>query len=300
MNFKISCFRYIRLKLYFGGSYMILPKLIVADIDGTLVNDDGEMMDLTRSALKILHKCGILLGLATGRGYDSTIKDKLKKWDFEEPGFDMMIGLNGGQIYNKATDTLDQFNELQPEAIKEIILMMEPLDLNPFLYRDGRQLAKRMDDATRASSLRNNQKVIVAEDLSQMWSRSCPKLMFRVPEERMPEVEAWAYAHQTPSWKAFKTQTTMLEFCDPLINKGFALKEYGKRYGILTEEIMAFGDMTNDNELLETAGWGVCLKNGAEDTKACADAVTEYTNNEDGLGNYLYDHVLPLLNVKNC
>ena len=37
---------------------MKLPKLIAADIDGTLVNDDGEMMELTRSALKILHKHG--------------------------------------------------------------------------------------------------------------------------------------------------------------------------------------------------------------------------------------------------
>jgi len=87
----------------------------------------------------------------------------------------------------------------------------------------------------------------------------------------------------------------MLEFGDPQINKGFGLKEYEKLYGIHAEDVMAFGDMPNDNELLETAGWGVCLKNGAEDTKACADAVTEYTNNEDGMGHYLYDHVLPLL-----
>ena len=61
---------------------MKLPKLIAADIDGTLVNDDGEMMELTRSALKILHKHGILLGIASGRAYDAVIKEKLKNWDF--------------------------------------------------------------------------------------------------------------------------------------------------------------------------------------------------------------------------
>ncbi|HAE16327.1 MAG TPA: hydrolase [Erysipelotrichaceae bacterium] len=274
---------------------MKLPKLIAADIDGTLVNDDGEMMELTRSALKILHKHGILLGIASGRAYDAVIKEKLKNWDFEDPGIDMMIGLNGGQIFDRSSGRIHQFNELQPETIKEIILMMEPLDLNPFLYRNGKQFVKRIDENVLASSARNHQAVIAADDISQMWAGQCPKIMFRIPADRMPEAEKWAYAHQSPAWKAFRTQTTMLEFCDPQINKGFGLKEYEKLYGIHAEDVMAFGDMPNDNELLETAGWGVCLKNGAEDTKACADAVTEYTNNEDGMGHYLYDHVLPLL-----
>ena len=58
---------------------MKLPKLIAADIDGTLVNDDGEMLELTRSALKILHRHGVLLGIASGRSYDATLKEKLKK-----------------------------------------------------------------------------------------------------------------------------------------------------------------------------------------------------------------------------
>ena len=281
--------------IFRGYLNMKLPKLIAADIDGTLVNDDGEMLELTRSALKILHQHGVLLGIASGRSYDASIIEKLKKWDFEDPGFDMMIGLNGGQIFDRASGNIHQFNELEPDTIREIILMMEPLDLNPFLYRNGTQFVKRIDESVLASSARNHQAVIAAADISEMWAEKCPKVMFRVPAERMPEVERWAFAHQTPAWKAFKTQTTMLEFCDPQINKGFSLKEYEKRYGIHTEDVMAFGDMTNDNELLETAGWGVCLKNGADDTKACADAVTEYTNNEDGMGHYLYDHVLPLL-----
>ncbi len=281
--------------IFRGNHNMKLPKLIAADIDGTLVNDDGEMLDLTRNALKILHQHGVLLGIASGRSYDASIIEKLKKWDFEDPGFDMMIGLNGGQIFDRASGNIHQFNELEPDTIREIILMMEPLDLNPFLYRNGTQFVKRIDAKVLASSARNHQAVIATADISEMWAEKCPKVMFRVPAERMPEVEKWAFAHQTPAWKAFKTQTTMLEFCDPQINKGFGLKEYEKRYGIHTEDVMAFGDMTNDNELLETAGWGVCLKNGADDTKACADAVTEYTNNEDGMGHYLYDHVLPLL-----
>ena len=53
---------------------------------------------------------------------------------------------------------------------------------------------------------------------------------------------------------------------------------------------MAFGDMDNDIGLLKEAGWGVCLVNGADATKAVAQAITEYPVDQDGVGRYLEDH----------
>ena len=44
--------------------------------------------------------------------------------------------------------------------------MMEPLDLNPFLYRNGKQFVKRIDENVLASSARNHQAVIAADDIS--------------------------------------------------------------------------------------------------------------------------------------
>ena len=61
---------------------------------------------------------------------------------------------------------------------------------------------------------------------------------------------------------------------------------------------MAFGDTTNDNEMLKMAGWSVCLKQGSDDTKACADVITDYTNDEDGFGRYILDHVYPAMGWK--
>ena len=44
--------------------------------------------------------------------------------------------------------------------------------------------------------------------------------------------------------------------------------------------------MSNDNPMLEFASIGVCLKNGAQDTKASADYITDFTNNEDGFAKF--------------
>ena len=54
---------------------------------------------------------------------------------------------------------------------------------------------------------------------------------------------------------------------------------------------MAFGDTTKDNDRLACC-YGVCMANGSEDTKAFSKDVTRYTNNENGVGDYIERHLL--------
>ena len=57
--------------------------------------------------------------------------------------------------------------------------------------------------------------------------------------------------------------------------------------GYSLDEIIAFGDTSNDNEMLEVAGLGVCMMNGSDDTKAIADVITEKPCEEDGWAHYM-------------
>lgn len=45
-------------------------------------------------------------------------------------------------------------------------------------------------------------------------------------EEDMPKAEAWVKEHPNPYYHGFKTQSTLLEFCDKRINKGYGLQKY--------------------------------------------------------------------------
>ncbi len=266
-------------------------KLIIADIDGTLTNSSGQLTAFTREVLTEAHERGVLFGIATGRELNRIMDEKIKEWELPFP-IDMMIGLNGAQIYDRATDTLKKTYELPVPMVKEILQMMDPLDLNPFFYIGDRQFVRRLDDWTRESLKRNRQEAVVAESLEDMWQSPVGKIMYRIPLERMPEAEAWVKEHQGIGWRAFKTQRTMLEFMDERVNKGDALRTYSEMSGIPVASIMAFGDMSNDNELLAAAGTGVCMKNGADDTKEIADEITEYTNDEDGMARHILKHVL--------
>lgn len=58
------------------------------------------------------------------------------------------------------------------------------------------------------------------------------------------------------------------------------------------KNVIAFGDAENDIAMLQTAGWSVALKNGMDDVKEIANDITSYPCDEDGVGHYLWDHVL--------
>ena len=260
-------------------------RLVIADVDGTLVNDHRELSSYTKSVIERLHEQGILFGVASGRDYLQLLEDN-EYWGFDFP-FDVTMGMNGGQVYIAESRKLYEYNKLSEETVKSIVEMMDPLDLNPFVYGpDHTMICRRIDSATEASGERNSMQLHVVKDMSEFWEKPIPKIMYRTTESQMAAVYQWALDHPSDKYQAFKTQTTMLEFQDPHINKGTGLQHAVELLGIDLENVAAFGDMSNDNPMLELAGIGVCLKNGAQDTKACADYITEFTNNEDGFAKF--------------
>ncbi|KAF9987275.1 hypothetical protein BGZ75_000843 [Mortierella antarctica] len=73
-----------------------------------------------------------------------------------------------------------------------------------------------------------------------------------------------------------------LEISAAGVNKGLGLEKYCEANQIAREDVVAFGDLLNDAEMLQFAGLGLCMGNGHEDMKRLADRVIG-TNAEDGL-----------------
>lgn len=273
-------------------------KLIVADIDGTLVSEAREMMPLTRAALNDLHARGVRLGIASGRPVGPHLYEQKDSWNVNFD-FDLWIGMNGGQLYDVGNDKYEEFYKLQPKTIEEIITFMKPIKANPFIYIGEDMLSEKMDEMMTSSMSRHHIKCDVVKQLSDLWKEPTNKILFRLQSaEQMPEAERFAAEHPSKDYVAFKTQTTMLEFQDPRVNKGLGVEKYCRENHISMDEVMVFGDMSNDNGMMALDAWSVCLKNGSDDTKALANAITEYDYNHDGLGHYLMDHVYQPRNWK--
>lgn len=265
-------------------------KLIVCDIDSTLVNSKRELTKKTKDVLEELHKRGVYFAIASGRPIDE-LKTYAKKWglSFES---DFVIGMNGSELWDEIHQKEYGYYKLKPEWIKEIIELMEPFESNYFIYENGYLLAKKMDEKMEKSAQSSNKDVVIAKEDAEFYKAENAKIMFRVNEELMPEIEEYIRKHPSEHYTGFKTQSTLMEFADKRINKGYALKKLCSMNDFSLEDVIAFGDTTNDNEMLQVSGLGVCMINGSDDTKAIADDITTKSNDEDGVGVYLETHYL--------
>lgn len=264
-------------------------KLILLDIDGTIVDSQWNMLPYTKQVLSRIHDKGILLGIASGRPCDD-IAFHIKKWDlpFE---FDVYVGLNGCEIKNDRTGQYSLSHELSCADLKRSIeLMNANFDCIPFLYRGSEIHALEVDEVI-GSSARKSGKTPKKVTLEEMCASPCVKVMFRTKnKEEVQKMEQYLAHTQTPGLNWFKTQDTLMEVSQPGVSKAIALPVLCDQLHIKKEEIMACGDTTNDNEMLKEAGIGICLANGTDDTKALADQITQLDNDHDGLAHHFVEH----------
>lgn len=267
-------------------------KVVLADIDGTLVSKGEMIMPQTFDAVCRLHEKGILFGLATGRPVSKAMFRRKDDWGLPFD-FDVLIGINGGQLWDRFHEGVESFHLLSTDTMREILAMMEPLHLVASIYEEESMVTTELNELMAESMRRNHTQMIVTDgDTERLCIRPNNNIIFRYDMEREPEVLAHIAKYPSDKYVAVRTSPSIIEFMDPRVTKATALVEFSRRNNIPLSQIMAFGDMENDIELLRTAGWGVCLINGCDEAKKAANAVTEYPCTEDGMGRYIFSHVL--------
>ena len=265
-------------------------RLVICDIDSTLVTSERELTPRTRAVIHQLHTKGIYFGIASGRPLDELAK-KAALWGISDP-FDILIGMNGSELWDNLYQKEYSYFKMKKEWIKETMELMKPFDSNCFIYRDDCLLCERDDAQMRKSALTSDKHMVVVDSLSVMYEQENAKIMYRVKEDIVDEIEQYLNEHPSPYYKGFKTQPTLIEFADQRVSKAYALKKFCECNRITPEEVVAFGDTTNDNDMLAYSGLGVCMINGSDDTKAIADDITAYSNDEDGFARYMEEHFL--------
>lgn len=262
-------------------------KIVICDIDNTLVVKHQVLTPRAKKAIEILRDHGVLFGIASGRPLD-----ELKVVDSWEITNDIIIAFNGCKLVDNVDHKIYSYHPMKKEWIKETLDIMAPFNCNPLVAFDGYTLIGHYDEMCELSQKFTGKSCIVVDDFSQLYENDNYKIMYRVNEEDMPAIEAHVAAHPSPYFKGFKTGIMMMEFANIKASKGYALEQFCRMHDIDIKDVWAFGDTTNDNEMLQTAGVGVCMKNGSEDTKAVADVITEKTCDEDGWADFIENHIL--------
>ncbi len=271
-------------------------RALAADIDMTLTTKGGDLPELTKKAFDVLHANGVLLGLATGRELDDRLYNQGAAWGLDYP-FDFLIGMNGGQLYDlrhKCDWTMDLMDR---ETMKEILTYMMPLieehEISVNVEGGGNHAAMHIKGELFESMKRHGWVFDdYTGDIDGFCAKPCFKILFRTTPDVEKLVRERILSKFGDRFQCVGTFPGTVEVIDRTITKGSGLIRFAKANDIDLKEIIAFGDNENDNSLLEEAGWGVCLANGNEKTKAVADDVTELDCFSGGAGHYLIEKYL--------
>lgn len=259
------------------------PKLIAVDFDGTMLNNKSELSARTETALRRAAASGVAVIGATGRMYVSALPF-LKRIGAVSP----CVVFNGAQLRDPTTDGIVYEQALSAELTAEILSFYRKNNWYVQIY-SGDQLLVEDDRDERCTYYEGVSRVKAVPLGQRFWDFVGPsvKILGIAMESEvyadMVEKTAENFRGQlytATSWGSY------IEMVHPQVNKARALAMVAEGLGICREEVLAFGDGSNDREMLEWAGVGVAMNNAAASVKESADCVAP-SNEDDGVAAVL-------------
>jgi len=259
-------------------------KLIVLDVDGTLLNNDNIITARMRATLIKVQQMGVRLALASGRptfGLLPVAKDiELDKYG----GY--VLSYNGGQIINMATGEVMYEKRVNAGMIPYLERKAAQYGFGFFTYKNDSIYTNDISNPhivreAELNGMRLNEVINVASVIN---ANDAPyKCMLTSDNtEAIAELENHWKRRLAGELDVFRSEDYFLEVAPPFIDKANSLSILLEKIGIEPDKVIAIGDGVCDVTMLQLVGLGVAMGNAQESVKACADRVT-LTNEEDGV-----------------
>lgn len=271
-------------------------KLIVLDIDGTLLNSKKIVTSRTKDKLIEAQKQGIKIALASGRPTQGmlSLANELEMDKYE--GF--LISYNGSSVYDVKTKEV-LFNQGIPtDLANEILTHLSNFDVVPmvdrgeYMYVNNAFFDIQFDIPTGFKNIVEYEvrggdfKVCEVDDYSTVVKDPVNKILVAGnPSYLIDYFAAMTEPFRKNTTSAFSAPF-YFEFTDYGIDKARALHEVFPKMGIQPENMVAFGDGQNDLSIIEYAGLGVAMGNAVPEILEIADETTN-SNDEDGIAEVL-------------
>jgi len=254
----------------------MMPKirLLISDIDGTLVPSDKILTPRTVQAVNDMREAGILFAVTSSRP-PRGMRMYIEPLQLMTP----MAGFNGGMIVGPDTQVLEEWT-IDDELIAKTIRSLDNHDVTVWVYR-GQEWYVRDPDGPhvhREVEVCQFEPVTVADFDSV--SDGVAKIV-GVSDDRdvMARAQRDLHAAVGADLSATNSQPFYLDVTCPQANKGSVVEYLAKKLGVPVSEIATIGDAYNDVSMFERSGFSIAMGNAEADVKASAREVT--SSNED-------------------
>ncbi|MCH4008189.1 Cof-type HAD-IIB family hydrolase [Companilactobacillus sp.] len=271
-------------------------KMIVCDLDETLMSEDGTLSDKNTVAIKAATKKGVYFVPNSGRSYTSFQND-LQTMGLYDQENQYSISYNGGLISENKGNRPLVVNAMDYDLAKQVfeIGIANPKADTHVYTQDKLFIFNTIADD--AAYLKN--RGVTFEEMSepnfeQFKNLNIMKIIMDLPTmELRKQMQADVEAEVDPSKLAVTySSDRYVEFNPAGIDKGSATLQLAQKLGIKPEEVIAAGDNGNDLPMLKVVGLPVSVANGIDSVKSVAKYVTEADNNHDALAEVINKFVL--------
>lgn len=260
---------------------MTTPRLIATDLDGTFLRSDGTVSAVNAAAAAKAAELGIPFVIATGR--PSRWLDVLEGVKAAHP---QVIVSNGGAVVDLATRSPLQEFPMRSEVVLEVASQLRTaipgmtfgLETAQGFGCEGTSPSRQRDEpGHRIGELPE----LIAElgGVIKLLGFHC-----EVRSEALTDLAATVVGDQlTLTHASVRQSYGMIELTAPGISKASTLALLCAELEIPAQDVIAFGDMPNDADMLSWAGRGYVVANGHHSMKHCGFSEVP-SNDEDGVG----------------
>lgn len=269
-------------------------KLIVCDLDETLLNEEKLICEKNIIAIKKAIKKGVKFVPATGRGYTS-VDSILNTLDLNDKADEYTISNNGAIITENKDFRELSFHRLLNSTVDKIVQFgfAHNICIQVFTAKDVYAFNLNDEERKWIFSFKKDAVVCTENNIEFLQNRQIVKVMFQSTDM------LYLQSLKEKLSDEIKNETTItyssnryMEFTSKGINKGVAVKELANLLNIKLDEVMAIGDNHNDVTMLEVAGLSVAVGNAINEVKELCQFTSSLTSGEGAVGDAIDSFIL--------
>ncbi len=261
-------------------------RLLLADVDGTLVTPEKALTDASIEAVRRLGEAGVLFALTSGRPPRGMAM-------FVEPLrlSTPIAAFNGGMLVDREMAVLEQ-HTIPGELLAPAIALLESFALDVWVYRGADWY------------VRDPRGPHVEREAATVQFAPTPRASYDglgggvakivgVSDDHDAVARAAAAAHDRfgDTVSASRSQPYYVDVTHPLANKGAVVRWLAARYGLPTEAIATIGDMPNDVLMFAHSGLSVAMGNADREVQRAARRVAA-SNAQEGFADAVERFIL--------
>ena len=269
-------------------------KLIVSDLDETLLNDAHEICDKNKEYIAKATRMGIKFIPATGRGY-SGITNVLKALDLYDKEEEYVVSFNGGALTENKNNRIMNFDGLSFEKAKELFEFGLLKNQCMHIYTKDTVYLCNLNEDERNRFINQKSAFIELEEKSIDFLKNEPiaKVIYQNLDTNYLKELSKEMLHITENEVSVNySSNRYMELNKIGVNKGDAVLKLAALLGVKQEEIIVAGDNYNDVEMIKTAKLGCAVACANDDIKELAQYVTQKDYDEGAVKEVIEKFVL--------